>query len=236
MQVPSGDGSDSDTTRTRRVGRTKYCGVFRDRVEEPKKANRTEGKFHCIICGSRFTRVEGVNYHFPKCVRRHGNPNANNWYDHPTCRFTETAKKVAAAYLSQRAQEPPKKRIRLTLRMPKIPTPTPPPPPPPPKTKTPKPAEGSLVAVVKDKRKRDVGSREAAPASGSRFHLDESQPPLSTLPAIFHDMVLNAWNKTPLKEAMDVLSGKQVHIATMCSGTESPLLALDIIKEGKFRH
>ena len=92
-------------------------------------------------------------------------------------------------------------------------------------------------STAQGKRKRETGSNEtpgmAKQANDNKFRLDESQPPLFKLPGIFHDMVLNAWNKTPLKEAMETLSTKQIHVATMCSGTESPLLALDIIKEGK---
>ena len=263
--MPSGD-----TSRVRRIGKTEFCGVFSERIREPKKAGRSGGDFFCIICGSSFTRVEGVNYHFPGCVRRFGNPDANSWYDHPSCSSaSETARtreRGAAAGPSHRAQEPPVKRVKMMLRssVPVGPKPTVPqtreprhsqpshsastrsrrtvqeptaseqPPRPTPKARgAPKPAKGQLVLAAKDKGKREKGSKEATHASGTKFHLDESQPPLSKLPAIFHDMVVNAWNKTPLKEAMDVLSERQIHVATMCSGTESPLLALDIIKEGK---
>ena len=76
-------------------------------------------------------------------------------------------------------------------------------------------------------------SRSKAAPGTYRVHIDGSLPPLSDLDAIFNDMVSNAWEKTPLAEAMELLSDKSINIATMCSGTESPLLALGKIQNGK---
>lgn len=274
--------NDSDPAyagRVRRVGRTVFCGVSTPRTEEPKKASRKKGEFSCIICDSRFTRVEGVNYHFPGCVQRYGNPQGNCWNDHPSCAFKKTGEQDVAAAAIPRSPSPEKKRLKITLRMPKssevsqvgpvstasratrsrpalttsetqpkasiretkslsISTDNPP------KrlptrasTNQAKPAEKQRASNPNDNRTQETRSKEAAGVARQtnvgKYHLAASHPPLFKLPAIFHDMVTNAWNKTPMKEAMDWLSTRQINIATMCSGTESPLLALGIIQEGK---
>lgn len=102
-----------------------------------------------------------------------------------------------------------------------------------------KPASGKKQrrATPNDNRKRTTQSKKASDTSGQTnargFHIDESLPPLSDLNAIFHDMVSKACTKIPLEEALEHLSQKQVNVATMCSGTESPLLALSKIQNGK---
>lgn len=55
---------------------------------------------------------------------------------------------------------------------------------------------------------------------------DSSLPPLSSLSDIFADLV----DRLPeLKELAIHLTGRKLRVATMCSGTESPLLALRMI-------
>ena len=81
--------------RVRKVGTTEYCGVFSERIKTPKPAARSKGDFQCIICGSRFTRAEGVNYHFPGCVARYGNPEARRWDDHPSCASKRSRRRTA---------------------------------------------------------------------------------------------------------------------------------------------
>lgn len=51
----------------------------------PKKVARIKGGFYCIVCDSRFVRRVNVNYHFPGCVRKYGNPLGNSWNDHGSC-------------------------------------------------------------------------------------------------------------------------------------------------------
>ena len=80
------------------------------------------------------------------------------------------------------------------------------------------------------KRKTQTKTKAATPY---RTHLEESLPPLADLHDIFKDMVSNAKEKIHLAQAMNFLSDKQIRVATMCSGTESPLLALDMIQNGK---
>ena len=53
-----------------------------------------------------------------------------------------------------------------------------------------------------------------------------SLPPLTDVPQIFADLV----NHIPeIIELARKLNGRKIRVATMCSGTESPLLALDLI-------
>ncbi|CAL1714237.1 unnamed protein product [Somion occarium] len=52
-------------------------------------------------------------------------------------------------------------------------------------------------------------------------------PPISSIPSIFSDMV----KRFPqIKSVVEHLNGRKMRVATMCSGTESPLLALDLIR------
>ncbi|KAI0339611.1 hypothetical protein BDW22DRAFT_1335785 [Trametopsis cervina] len=51
-----------------------------------------------------------------------------------------------------------------------------------------------------------------------------SYPPIHDIPAIFHDLISRT---SGLKEVVNKLQGRKLRVATMCSGTESPLLALE---------
>ena len=55
---------------------------------------------------------------------------------------------------------------------------------------------------------------------------DSSLPPISRLPDIFLDIVSRLSEVTTLAEH---IKGRTLRVATMCSGTESPLLALNLI-------
>jgi hypothetical protein len=63
----------------------------------------------------------------------------------------------------------------------------------------------------------------------SKTHADDMKlAPLSTMPEIFHDIV----RRNPeLKNVAEAFKGRKFRVATMCSGTESPLLALQLICE-----
>ena len=58
-------------------------------------------------------------------------------------------------------------------------------------------------------------------------------PPLSNLKDIFQHMGKNAMEKLKFKTVTDALRGREVRVATICSGTESPLLAMAQIDSGK---
>ena len=61
----------------------------------------------------------------------------------------------------------------------------------------------------------------------SKLPPDQSNlPPINDIPTIFADLV----GHIPLiKPVVERVQGRKLRVATMCSGTESPLLALDLI-------
>ncbi|TCD71750.1 hypothetical protein EIP91_005516 [Steccherinum ochraceum] len=61
----------------------------------------------------------------------------------------------------------------------------------------------------------------------------DSYPPINQIPAIFSDLV----GRIPkLKLVAEHLQGRKMRVATMCSGTESPLLALELIRRSVLEH
>jgi len=68
------------------------------------------------------------------------------------------------------------------------------------------------------------------------YNAGDDLPILSDPAAMFDDMVHNSLcnngtNVNALKPLLQTLHGRSLKIATMCSGTESPVLALDMIKD-----
>lgn len=53
-------------------------------------------------------------------------------------------------------------------------------------------------------------------------------PPINRLPAIFDDLVANI---PDIKGVAERVQGRKLRVATMCSGTESPLLALELMQK-----
>ena len=75
---------------------TEVCNVFSEsrvpagcnpaqHIPSPSELKRRRNMI-CIICGSKFEVRQYVRNHFPKCVRKNGNPNRHSWFDHPTVR------------------------------------------------------------------------------------------------------------------------------------------------------
>ncbi|KAF9454298.1 hypothetical protein P691DRAFT_845153 [Macrolepiota fuliginosa MF-IS2] len=63
----------------------------------------------------------------------------------------------------------------------------------------------------------------------SAFDLDSSDlPPIHEIPAIFSDLVSHI---PQIKQVVEHVQGRKLRVATMCSGTESPLLALELIQK-----
>jgi hypothetical protein len=95
----------------------------------------------------------------------------------------------------------------------------------------------SLIRVSETKVKasrpqvqRKLGT--SAPRS-SRQAADQSDlQPLSSIPKMFDDLVSRAGK---LDRVVNRLNGRKLRVATMCSGTESPLLALRMITRSLFK-
>ena len=85
-----------------------------------------------------------------------------------------------------------------------------------------------------------VEKREVAETKKSDFRvgIDTKLPPMSDLTDIFEDMARRALNEDitgnefSLRNFIQHIRGRKLRIATMCSGTESPILALSKIIEG----
>ncbi|KAI7223770.1 hypothetical protein KC333_g346 [Hortaea werneckii] len=105
---------------------------------------------------------------------------------------------------------------------------------------------------VKSKGKTLAGSTPEAPASNKQFKASREEmryclnlrtslenglkglavnlPPLSDLDDIFDD-ITNKALRLGLKGALNSLTGRTIRIATLCSGTESPLLAMEMVAD-----
>ncbi|KAJ3182529.1 hypothetical protein HDU85_002627 [Gaertneriomyces sp. JEL0708] len=95
---------------------------------------------------------------------------------------------------------------------------------------------GPKAAVRKDTSAQDVGRGEDEPTSRKAkltSALNGEYPPLHDLEDIFSDLAER------VREIADVarkLNGRKLRVATMCSGTESPLLALNLISRAAKLH
>jgi hypothetical protein len=100
------------------------------------------------------------------------------------------------------------------------------------------PKKARKLILVPDKKVKNPRAQvqrtltSTAPRS-SRQAADQSDlPPLSNIPQMFDDMVSRAGK---LGRVVDRLNGRKLRVATMCSGTESPLLALRMISRSLFK-
>jgi len=93
-----------------------------------------------------------------------------------------------------------------------------------PKAKRPKLAKKNSSTL----RKLPSNVKKTEKESVGKWHAETSNklPPISSIPDMFSDIVV----RTPqLVDVAKHLNGKPIRIATMCSGTESPLLALGMV-------
>ncbi|KAF9240628.1 hypothetical protein BU15DRAFT_73858 [Melanogaster broomeanus] len=75
----------------------------------------------------------------------------------------------------------------------------------------------------------EVSEEDDAPARSSKIDgkIESSTlPPLHHIPAMFSDLVSHI---PQIKDVAEHVKGRKLRVATMCSGTESPLLALELI-------
>jgi hypothetical protein len=66
-----------------------------------------------------------------------------------------------------------------------------------------------------------------------RIGINETFAPISDIQQIFDDMTSKA-RELGLDQALEHLNGRELRLATMCSGTESPLLAMQLAAIGEF--
>ena len=63
-------------------------------------------------------------------------------------------------------------------------------------------------------------------------YIDWSLPPMHNLQEIFEDIAKKAMS-LGLDRVLEHLNGRPLRIGTVCSGTESPILALEMTQQGK---
>lgn len=81
----------------------------------------------------------------------------------------------------------------------------------------------------------EVTPRKRKSGGGTKWSgLDESHPPMSRLSDIFRDIAARAQQVEGFKEFLSHIQGRNLRIGTVCSGTESPILALNLVNEGKY--
>ncbi|KAA1132444.1 hypothetical protein PGTUg99_009453 [Puccinia graminis f. sp. tritici] len=100
---------------------------------------------------------------------------------------------------------------------------------PPPKRSTAKSSNTLSNFIKKDLTKipKPKPTKIGGPSKREKETIDETKlAPLTEIPDMFLDMVKN---RPEFKETIDHLGGRHLRVATMCSGTESPLLALGLI-------
>ena len=84
--------------------------------------------------------------------------------------------------------------------------------------------DGTATAKLDKKSKPDKSSKLDKKSAPGVSKL----PPISTIPEIFKDIVVRM---PDIKSVAKHIKGRKLRVATMCSGTESPLLALRLSQE-----
>jgi hypothetical protein len=110
-----------------------------------------------------------------------------------------------------------------------------------PKKKPKKYLKNPIIVVDKKQPRRPTSSRKpfsstaiTSKPTSRRAAADQSDlPPISSIPKMFDDLVSRADH---LALVVDRLNGRKLRVATMCSGTESPLLALRMITRSLFKN
>ncbi|RDX49190.1 hypothetical protein OH76DRAFT_561350 [Lentinus brumalis] len=86
--------------------------------------------------------------------------------------------------------------------------------------------------VEDDPSDPDAGEADEEQVKGNAIE-NSDLPPIHDIPAIFSDLVSHV---PEIKAVAEHLKGRKMRVATMCSGTESPLLALDLITRNISEH
>lgn len=89
-------------------------------------------------------------------------------------------------------------------------------------------SENGLAKLTKSKLSKQKKTKKHQTAANERRGLDLNLPPLPTIPDIFEDITLKAL-KLGLRQVLRLLEDRPLRVGTMCSGTESPLLALRLV-------
>lgn len=75
-------------------------------------------------------------------------------------------------------------------------------------------------------------NRETISSKKEEKGIDYSLPPMTNIDDMFADMVGRLWHKHGLQDAVKQLRKTVLKVATMCSGTEAPILSMNSIADG----
>ena len=84
----------------------------------------------------------------------------------------------------------------------------------------------------KSKSKATASSTEDNDEEDEHFHFEGDHAPIHDIGEIFEDMAIKAYNHLGLEQVIRNV-GRQLRVATMCSGTESPILAVQLVNDGR---
>lgn len=104
-----------------------------------------------------------------------------------------------------------------------------------PSTKDPSTTEDPPATVVPKKPPPPDRQIKIKDAWNFKSGVNENLPPISNIVEIFDDLTEKAMD-LGLGKAIQHLGARKLKLATMCSGTESPLLALQLVSESKYKH
>jgi len=97
-------------------------------------------------------------------------------------------------------------------------------------------ANGEPLAAENAKAKKAPSSLvKMKDAWNFKNGINEGLPPITNIVEIFDDITKKAIN-LGLGKAIQHLGSRKLKLATMCSGTESPVLALELVSESKPDH
>jgi 2-hydroxy-3-keto-5-methylthiopentenyl-1-phosphate phosphatase len=101
-----------------------------------------------------------------------------------------------------------------------------------------KPAPESDIDPALDQNAQLACDEETVSSQGDNYSysngIDETLEPITAIREAFEDLVKRLKSCGPaFIEFLNSLKNRKIRIATMCSGTESPILALDLVAGSK---
>jgi hypothetical protein len=91
-----------------------------------------------------------------------------------------------------------------------------------------------VAKVKKSEKKKTAEDFQYKDSFNYKIGVDEALRPIFDIKDIFGDITDKAC-ELGLKKVITHLKGRKLKIATMCSGTESPLLAIQLVSDGRLK-
>lgn len=92
-----------------------------------------------------------------------------------------------------------------------------------------------VAKVKKSEKKKTAEDFQYKDSFNYKIGVDEALRPIFDIKDIFGDITDKAC-ELGLKKVITHLKGRKLKIATMCSGTESPLLAIQLVSDGRLNY